>query len=329
MFQAEIQVRNILEVALGLDKDDRLLIIYDRENEKFARPLIEVAKKAVKRLEAIALEDFGSRPFTSLPEALREKILSFSPTASVFMATGKEGEVSFRLELLDLLLNNLEARHVHMPGLDEKIWETGMNVDYEKVAETTLRVYEAVKNAKEIVVKNNYGTDVKAVLGLKWVPDTGLVRKPGDFINLPAGEVYTCPLKVDGVFYAEILGDYFVKYGRLEEPVRFEFEDGYVVAIEASDPKLEEELIKYIFEGPEYSDRAGEFALGTNIFLKEPIGNLLQDEKLPGVHIAVGNPYPEKTGADWSSTVHLDFIALNTDVWVDGEKIMRKGKYLV
>ena len=329
MSGAEKQVRNILEVALGLDKEDKLLVIYDLENERFAISLIREAEKLASGLEAITLEDFGRRPLVSLPESMREKIISFKPTASVYMATAQEGEVTFRLELLDLLLNDVGTRHVHMPGLDERIWETGLSVDYEKVASVTLRVYEAVKDAKEIVVKNGLGTDIKAKFGLKLVPDTGLVRKPGEFVNMPAGEVFTCPVNVEGVFYAEILGDYFVKYGRLKEPVRLELEDGYVVGIEAKDPRLEEELIRYVFEGPEYSDRAGEFALGTNIFLSEPIGNLLQDEKLPGVHIAVGNPYPEKTGADWSSSVHLDFIALNTDVWVDGRQIMEKGRYLV
>lgn len=306
-----------------------MLIIFDRENESFARPLVESAKRVAGKVETVVLEDYGPRPITSLPEAMREKILSLSPTASVFMATGMEGEVSFRLDLLDLLLNVLGTRHVHMPGLDEKIWKTGMTVDYEKVAETTLRVYEAVKNAREVVVKNRMGTDVRVRLGLKWVADTGLARRQGEFVNLPAGEVYTCPLSVDGVFYAEILGDYFVRYGRLEHPVRFELEDGYVVAVDSADPGLEEELVRYVFEGSEYSDRVGEFALGTNTFLREPVGNLLQDEKLPGVHLAVGNPYPERTGADWSSRVHLDFIALGTDVWVDGEKIMEDGSYLI
>ena len=47
----------------------------------------------------------------------------------------------------------------------------------------------------------------------------------------------------------------------------------------------------------ENSDRVGEFAIGTNIELKDVIGKILQDEKYPGIHIAFGNPYGAHTGA--------------------------------
>ena len=38
------------------------------------------------------------------------------------------------------------------------------------------------------------------------------------------------------------------------------------------------------------------------------IGNILQDEKFPGVHIAFGNPYGAHTGADWYSSTHIDVV---------------------
>ena len=48
--------------------------------------------------------------------------------------------------------------------------------------------------------------------------------------------------------------------------------------------------------------------IGTNIGLTEVIGNILQDEKLPGIHIAFGNPYGAHTGADWYSSTHIDVV---------------------
>ena len=50
------------------------------------------------------------------------------------------------------------------------------------------------------------------------------------------------------------------------------------------------------------SDRVGELAFGTNLGLREMIGILLQDEKVPGVHLAFGDPYGSQTHADWTST---------------------------
>ena len=73
----------------------------------------------------------------------------------------------------------------------------------------------------------------------------------------------------------------------------------------------------------------GEFAIGTNIELKDVIGQILQDEKYPGVHIAFGNPYGAHTGAEWYSSTHIDVVGRKFDIWVDDEQIMKHGKFLI
>jgi leucyl aminopeptidase (aminopeptidase T) len=59
------------------------------------------------------------------------------------------------------------------------------------------------------------------------------------------------------------------------------------------------------------------------------IGQILQDEKYPGIHIAFGNPYGAHTGAEWFSSTHIDVVGRNFDIWVDGEQIMRSGQFLI
>jgi leucyl aminopeptidase (aminopeptidase T) len=59
------------------------------------------------------------------------------------------------------------------------------------------------------------------------------------------------------------------------------------------------------------------------------IGNILQDEKLPGLHIAFGHPYTEHTGADWSCRTHLDIVGRHFDIWFDGDQIMRDSTFLI
>ena len=71
----------------------------------------------------------------------------------------------------------------------------------------------------------------------------------------------------------------------------------------------------------ENSNRVGEFALGTNLAVKDLIGNMLQDEKIPGVHIACGHPYSENTGATWYSRSHIDVVGREFDVWLDGRSL--------
>jgi len=73
----------------------------------------------------------------------------------------------------------------------------------------------------------------------------------------------------------------------------------------------------------------GEFAIGTNIELTNVIGQILQDEKFPGIHIAFGNPYGEHTGAKWFSGTHIDVVGRKFDIWVDGRQIMEKGRFLI
>ena len=79
----------------------------------------------------------------------------------------------------------------------------------------------------------------------------------------------------------------------------------------------------------ENSNRVGEFAIGTNTALTHVIGNILQDEKIPGVHIAFGHPYAEHTGAKWVSKTHIDCVGRDFDIWFDGEQVMRGGRFLV
>ena len=77
------------------------------------------------------------------------------------------------------------------------------------------------------------------------------------------------------------------------------------------------------------SNRVGELAFGTNLGLREMIGILLQDEKVPGVHLAFGDPYGSQTRADWSSQTHVDVLTRECDVWIDEDKVIEQGQYLL
>ena len=55
------------------------------------------------------------------------------------------------------------------------------------------------------------------------------------------------------------------------------------------------------------------------------IGVLLQDEKIPGVHIAFGDPHGSQTGAPWKSRTHIDVLTRDCDVWIDDEQVIGQG----
>src|SRR5262249_56922575 len=87
--------------------------------------------------------------------------------------------------------------------------------------------------------------------------------------NLPAGEVFTTPKSVDGVFVCDgTAGDYFgPKYGDLRTtPLTLEINGGRLTAAHCVRKDLEQEFWAYCHTD-EHSDRVGELAFGTNIAL--------------------------------------------------------------
>ena len=146
---------------------------------------------------------------------------------------------------------------------------------------------------------------------------------------LPEGETFTCPASVDGVIAVEEIGDWFTeKYGMLSPAVRFVMKAGRIVSVETADTHLDADIRAYMAQDPN-SSRVGEFAIGTNVGLSEIVGNFLQDEKFPGVHIAFGDPYGFETGADWDCPSHVDVLASHATISVDGRNIMENGRFLV
>ena len=69
--------------------------------------------------------------------------------------------------------------------------------------------------------------------------------------------------------------------------------------------------------------------MGTNLAVKDVIGQILQDEKIPGLHLAFGHPYAEHTGAKWRSSTHIDIVGRRFDVELDGVPIMKNSRFLV
>jgi leucyl aminopeptidase (aminopeptidase T) len=143
--------------------------------------------------------------------------------------------------------------------------------------------------------------------------------------------VWTAPASVNGTFVVDgAVGDYLCpKYGDISAtPLTIEVEDGLLRDARCDNATLLSDFREYCARVTN-GNRVGEFALGTNIGITRMIGNLLQDEKVPGVHIAFGNPCASLTGTPWTCTTHIDAISRNTDVWVDGARIMAGGKYLI
>jgi len=316
--------------CMGVTAQDRVFIFTDYQREEIARLIASAALARHADVTVRFLEHYGGRPLTAFPDALRQDLLNIHPTVTYYIATAQPGEIAFRIPLLPFLVNELHVRHGHMIGIDNTLMTEGMCADYDEVYRLTNQVYELVRNAQTIHVTSAKGSDVTAKFNpaWKWVPYHGRYHEQGKWGNLPEGEVFTAPLTLDGVLVCDVLGDYFSeKYGVLAHPVTIKVQNGYVTEVSGEDSDVVRDLHDYLFSVPNGS-RVGEFAIGTLTSLKKLVGNLLQDEKLPGLHVAFGNPYPEFTGAEWDARIHVDVIPTCCTIEVDGRIIMRDGEFI-
>ena len=137
---------------------------------------------------------------------------------------------------------------------------------------------------------------------------------------------------MDGIFVCNgTAGDYFERQVRRPRRRRrwcSRFAAARWCAPQCEREELQKEFWDYCHTDVN-SDRVGELAFGTNLGLRDMIGILLQDEKVPGVHLAFGDPYGSQTDADWTAKTHVDVLTRDCDVWIDDEQVIAEGRYLL
>ena len=151
----------------------------------------------------------------------------------------------------------------------------------------------------------------------------------GDFgeNNMPGGEVYTAP--VEDSVQGHIKFTHPVASGGTRlAGVDLTFEDGKVVKAKAEQGDQALHALLSTDAGARY---LGEFGIGTNTDIQQPVGRALLDEKIAGtIHLALGKAYPE-VGGENQSSVHLDIVkdmTENAEIRFDGEAIYRDGQFL-
>jgi leucyl aminopeptidase (aminopeptidase T) len=330
-------IKTAVNVCMNVTADDKVFITTDQKTFRIGQALSNQVRSTGAPCLLAVLEDYGTRPLLEAPKELVDDLVGFKPTVTFFAAESQEGEIRFRMSFIRETNQKLAEqdhpvpRHAHMVSITPQLVREGLNADYQEINKVTMQVLELVKDAQKIHVTSEKGTDITATFNpdYNWVACHGLYHSPGERGNLPEGEVFTCPAGLDGILVVDLLGDYFSpKYGVLDQPLTIEIKDGWVTKISGENNQIVEELTKYL-DSAENGRRAGEFAIGTNTALDKLSGNLLQDEKIPGIHVAFGNPYPLRTGADWTSQVHVDVIPTHCTIHVDGNKIMINGQFLI
>jgi leucyl aminopeptidase (aminopeptidase T) len=321
--------RNAVNVCLRVQPGEKTTVITDEVSLEIAASLIHELDHVGCPYRTWVLEDVAERPLADLPAPIAEDLAT--SRVSIFAVQAQTNELRSRIQMTDIV-NRHKIRHAHMVNINRQIMLEGMRADFNKVDRLSAKVVDRVRKAKQIRAKTPSGTDLTADLNpnYKWIKTSGLISTE-KWGNLPGGEIFTTPEEVNGTFVIDgVVGDYLcAKFGDLKaSPLTVLIEGNRIVEATSTNKELESDFWAYTHTD-ENSDRVGEFAIGTNIELKDVIGQILQDEKYPGVHIAFGNPYGAHTGADWYSSTHIDVVGRKFDIWVDGDQIMRNGQFLI
>jgi len=321
--------RNAVKVCLRVQPSEKVTVITDEATKEIAASIVSELEDVGAPFRAWVLEEVAPRPLAEFPREIAEDLETSQ--VSVFAVQAQANELRTRMAMTGIV-NRRKIRHAHMVNINRQIMLEGMRADFLKVDRISTRVVEMVRKASQIRAKTPAGTDLVADLNpnYHWLKTSGLIS-PEKWGNLPGGEVFTTPGEVNGAFVIDgVVGDWLcAKFGDLREnPLSIQVKGNRVTEAHSSNRDLESDFWNYTHTD-ENSDRVGEFAIGTNIELKDVIGQILQDEKYPGVHIAFGNPYGEHTGADWYSCTHIDVVGRKFDIWVDDEQIMRGGQFLI
>ena len=196
------------------------------------------------------------------------------------------------------------------------------DVDYAKMAAAMDEAKKYLDTVDHVRIVSP-GTDLSfSVKDIPWVPCAGKM-------NIPDGEIYTAPVKnsVNGTITYNTPS---TNGGHMFTDIRFTFKDGKIIEAHADDDALVNEILDRD-EGARY---IGEFALGCNPQILEPMDNTLFDEKIAGsFHFTPGNAYEDADNTNRSS-VHWDLIQIKRpeygggEIYFDGVLVRKDGVFV-
>jgi len=232
----------------------------------------------------------------------------------------------------------------------EKFIVSGMSIPQETMNEITAKLSENFKNAKNVYVRDDLGTDFWVnIQDRAGIQDDGLLTDDQIALgllggNLPAGEVFFPPHEKmgEGTLFCPLTRDRLSN--KIIKNVHLKFKNGQLLIDEVTADENLNDLIN-TFKHSEKIDRdnnlpeirtynVAELGIGCNPEITRAIGYILTDEKINGsVHLAFGSN--KMMGGTSVSQLHWDFVtapqANITVEYKNGTKkqIMEKGKLVL
>jgi aminopeptidase len=300
-----------IETCLNVKKGEHVLILTDDSKEAIAQHLYLAALNAGAETILSKIPDLkndGQEPPVSIARLMKEMdvvVITTEKTMSHTVARRRATRAG--------------ARIATMPGITVQMMdEGGMTADFKEIRRSIFRVARKLRKSRILRIVTETGTDLKMdISGRSWITDdSGICHKKGDFTNLPAGELFICP--VEGTANGTLIVDgSFID--TLQEPVKVSVKDGIADRITGA-----HEVVKELNKGGREARNIAKFGMGLNPKAKL-VGTVLEDSKVLGtVNIGFGDN--SIFGGSVKSSVHLLGILKTPTVTIDNVLIMKEGE---
>ena len=192
--------------------------------------------------------------------------------------------------------------------------------DYDKLKVAMDRLAERMMRTDRVQIKGP-GTDLS--FSIKGMPAISCAGE----LNIPDGEVFTAPVR-DSVNGTILYTAPTVYQGIPFDGIRLTFRDGKIVKAECNGDSA---ALNKILDTDEGSRYIGEFALGVNPEVLQPMRDILFDEKIAGsFHFTPGQAYENCDNGN-RSQVHWDLVCIQRkdygggEMYFDGELVRKDG----
>ena len=196
-------------------------------------------------------------------------------------------------------------------------------LDYGLMARAMQPLIELMERTDRVHIEAP-GTDLR--FSIRDIPAIGCA---GEY-NIPDGEVFTAPVR-DSVEGTVRFNAPTIYQGSSHDGVELRFEKGRIVDATSSNP----ERLRALLDSDEGARYLGEFAIGFNPHITEPMKDILFDEKIAGsIHLTPGNAYEEAWNGN-KSRIHWDLVLLmdaehgGGDLSFDGRLVRRDGRFVI
>ncbi len=310
---ASVKARAILHTCLGMKQRGSILIAFDSEGEKNARPLAEAAAKRKGFLVTeyrISKDNQDERPLEDLAAQMKEndvtvfcvnqrRIVTYGHSDARTLAVGEGKRVAF---------------------LTQDLVETPSSRDLKRIHLKSKRLGAILERTHRVALVTGKGRrrlDL-ALNGRKSFPLSSILVRAGDWGAVPDyAEAAISPIEEESEGEVEIDGA-IMGYGSLKTPLVLHFKGGLLSSFEG---KEFSKRLQEILENRHGSSSKilCELGLGAN-HLRKSIRGEFDDKKILGsAHIAIGDNHT--IGGKNRADLHIDFLVRRPRILFDGREL--------